>query len=96
MTDVASLKLQTVGVLTPNPHAFQLTTGLPAPMPTLALNLSYSHMVARLDQRGPQPPAGARLIARVEPWGLFALERPRTREELLGTKDYSWGIPLDR
>ncbi len=74
--------LQSAGVLTPNPHAFQLTTGLPAPM--RVAESTFEHMVSRLDGRGPQPPTGSVLVLAVDPWGVFALPRPTSGRELTG------------
>lgn len=74
--------LEASGVLTPNPHAFQLATGLAAPM--RVAESTYDHMVARLDGVGPQPPAGSTLILDVAPWGLFKLPEPTSGAELTG------------
>ncbi len=82
----ADLDLEPVGVLAPNPHAFQLVTGWPAPMP--AAGGPVDHMVARVDGRGPQPPAGARPVLEVRPWALFELPRAEEAGDLLG--DARW------
>ncbi len=82
--------LESAGVLTPNPHAFQLWTGIPAPM-TVGES-TFEHMVARLDGRGPQPPAEAALILRAEPWGLYELATPTPGGELV---DDPPGYPMD-
>lgn len=79
---VREAPLETAGVLTPNPHAFQLTSGLPAPM--RVAESTFEHMIARLDGLGPQPPAGSVLILEVAPWGLFELPAPTSGENLTG------------
>ncbi len=73
--------LETEGVLTPNPHAFQLTTGLAAPM--VVGGSTFDHMVARTDGVGPQPPEGARRVTAVEPWALYQLTAPTAGPELI-------------
>ncbi len=82
----AGLDLQPVGVLAPNPHAFQLVTGWPAPMP--AAGGPVDHMVARTDGRGPQPPDGARQLLAVPPWALFELAQSEDSGTILG--DARW------
>ena len=72
----------TAGVLTPNPHAFQLTTGHSAPM--RVADASFDHMVARNDGVGPQPPAGSRPLLEVAPWVLYELPRRTSGADLTG------------
>jgi hypothetical protein len=79
-------EIATQGVRTPNPHAFQLMTGYPAPMPLPSLAPQYDHLVARLDGRGLQPPAGSRIILEAYPWALYRLSRPLALDELLEPK----------
>ncbi len=79
---VGASALETAGVLTPNPHAFQLTTGLPAPM--VVAESTFEHMVARTDDLGPQPPAGSTLVLEVAPWALYELAAPTSGADLTG------------
>lgn len=74
--------LDTAGVLTPNPHAFQLTTGHSAPM--RVRSASFDHMIARNDGVGPQPPPGSQPVLTVAPWVLYELPRPTSGAELTG------------
>ncbi len=74
--------LESAGVLTPNSHAFQLMSGLPAPM--AAAESTFEHLVARLDGHGQQPPPGSRLLLEVAPWGLFELPAPTAGAVLTG------------
>jgi Dolichyl-phosphate-mannose-protein mannosyltransferase len=87
--------IDTIGVLTPNFHAFQLMTAKPAPMPTIALDRAYDYMVARVDGPGPQPPAGSVLVLRHLPWALYRLPSPMSRTALLGPGDFSSGIRVE-
>lgn len=91
---VQQAPLQTLGVLTPNMHAFQLMTAYPAPMAVLQFDARYDHMVARADGKGPQPPEGSIAVLSEAPWVLYRLPRVFTRSELVGERDYSWGIPM--
>jgi hypothetical protein len=76
----ASQPLETAGVLTPNPHAFQLGSGHAAPM--RVGEGSFDHMVARTDGVGPQPPEGSRMLLEVTPWALYELPHRMTGREL--------------
>ena len=74
--------LKTGGVLTPNPHAFQLTTGLPAPMSVAGA--TFEHMVARLDGSGPEPPGGSEVLLENAAWGLYELPEPTSGSDQTG------------
>lgn len=88
---VADHPVATTGVLTPNYLAFQLLTGVPAPIPDPALSPVYEHMIARLDGVDPRPPSDGRVLLSVYPWALYALSGPKTAAELLDAGLYAQG-----
>jgi hypothetical protein len=88
---VAEKPVAATGVLTPNYLAFQLLTGVPAPIPDSELNPVYDHMIARLDGVDPRPPVGGRVLLTVYPWALYALPQPKTAAELLDADSYEQG-----
>jgi hypothetical protein len=91
---VKSSDLRSQAVLTPNPHAFQLITGRPAPMAAALEGVHYEHMVARFDGVPPLAPADAQPVVSVFPWALYKLSQAATAEELLRGIDYSRGISV--
>ena len=89
---VSGKKLDVSAVLTPNMHAFQLTTGYRAPMVSTEWRPLYDSMVARTDGRTPKAPAGSVALVTVGPWALVKLPAPMTQTQILGDGDYSFGI----
>lgn len=83
--------ITSTGVLTPNFFAFQLMTGIPAPMLVEDRKPYYQHMVARLDGASPKAPPQARPILTVYPWALYVLPRPMSLPELVTKTDLAWG-----
>ena len=79
---VSQMDLQAIGVGTSNCHAFQLMTGLPAPMGTGKADLPCDHVVVRLDTGKVVLPEGAREVTKVFPWVLYALPRPLRASDL--------------
>jgi hypothetical protein len=70
-------------VMTPNPHAFALMTGQPAPITNAALGITprYSHVVLRADRPVALPP-GSNVVIEVAPWRLVALPEPLPLAEI--------------
>jgi hypothetical protein len=70
--EVGRTRIETTGVLTPNPQAFQLITGYPAPMTIGTLNPLYDHVVVQL---GGSRAGLSEAVAEVTmlPWVLYRL-----------------------
>lgn len=70
-------EISTVGVLTHNPEAFQLMTGLPAPFGKE--DVLYDHAI--IDARKYKPPADDAVVVARFPWLFIALPKAMTHDD---------------
>jgi hypothetical protein len=79
---IAKMNLKARGVRTSNACAFQLITGIRAPIGVGNDDPCFDHAVVRLDATTGTLPAGASEVAKVYPWALYRLPKPLAERDL--------------
>ena len=89
-TEASQKELNTIGVLTPNPHAFRLITGYRNTYAEKDSEPIWDHIVVRIDGYGPKTPLESKQVLSVYPWAVYELPKPMRASELRATIKLDW------